>query len=176
MSDLLGISILIILGALFAMSEIAIAAARKIKLRVIADEGNQNAQAVLDLQEKPGSFFAMIRIALNPIAILGGIIGEQTISPYMSQIVSFVYTGELAEQISFLLSFLVITSLFILFADLLPKRIAMIMPETVAIKVVKLMNWLTFSLTPFVLFFNGISNVVLRLFKMPTEREEVVTT
>ena len=83
------------------MSEIAIAAARKIKLRVIADEDNQNAQAVLGLQEKPGSFFAMIQIALNAIAILGGIIDEQTLSPYMSQKVSFVYTGELAEQISF---------------------------------------------------------------------------
>lgn len=176
MSDLLGISILIIFGALFAMSEIAIAAARKIKLRVMADEGSKKAQAVLKLQEQPGGFFAMIQIALNAIAILGGIVGEQTLTPYTSQLVSLVYTGELAEQISFLLSFLAITSLFILFADLLPKRIAMIMPEAVALKVVGLMNWLTFALTPFVLLFNGLSNIVLRVFKLPTEREEIVTT
>ncbi|WP_372767343.1 hemolysin family protein [Pseudoalteromonas sp.] len=176
MSDLLGISILIIFGALFAMSEIAIAAARKIKLRVIADEGNKKAQAVLRLQEQPGGFFAMIQIALNAIAILGGIIGEQTLSPYTSQLVNLVYNGQHADQISFFLSFLAITSLFILFADLLPKRIAMIMPESVAIKVVSLMNWLTFALTPLVMFFNGISNMVLRIFKLPTEREEIVTT
>lgn len=176
MSDLLGISLLILFGALFAMSEIAIAAARKIKLRVMADEGSKNANAVLKLQEQPGGFFAMIQIALNAIAILGGIIGEQALTPYTSELVSLVYTGDLGGQISFLLSFLIITSLFILFADLLPKRIAMIMPETVALRVVNLMNWLTLALTPFVILFNGISNIVLRIFKLPTQREEIVTT
>jgi CBS domain containing-hemolysin-like protein len=176
MSDLLGIAILILLGALFAMSEISIAAARKIKLRVMADEGDDKAQAVIRLQEQPGSFFAMIQIALNAIAILGGIIGEQTLTPYTSKLVALVYSGSMAEQISFVLSFLAITSLFILFADLLPKRIAMIMPEAVAVKIVGLMNRITYALTPFVMFFNSITNLILRIFKMPTVREDVVTT
>ena len=57
MSDLLIIMILILISALFAMSEIAIAASRKIKLRVMVDEGNKKAQAVLSLQEQPGAFF-----------------------------------------------------------------------------------------------------------------------
>lgn len=176
MSDLLAISILIFFGALFAMSEISIAAARKIKLRVMVDEGSKNAETVLALQEQPGRFFAMIQIALNAIAILGGIIGEQALAPYTSELVSVFYSGPLLGQISFLLSFFIITSLFILFADLLPKRIAMIMPEAVAIRVVNLMNMVTLALTPFVLMFNGLSNLVLRIFKLPTEREEIVTT
>ena len=176
MSDLLGIAILILLGALFAMSEISIAASRKIKLRVMADEGDDKAQAVIRLQEQPGSFFAMIQIALNAIAILGGIIGEQTLTPYTSKLVALVYSGSMAEKISFVLSFLAITSLFILFADLLPKRIAMIMPEAVAVKIVGLMNRITYALTPFVMFFNSITNLILRIFKMPTVREDVVTT
>lgn len=176
MSDLFGIAILILFGALFAMSEISIAASRKIKLRVMADEGDDKAEAVLRLQEQPGSFFAMIQIALNAIAILGGIIGEQTLTPYTSKLVALVYSGPMAEQISFLLSFLAITSLFILFADLLPKRIAMIMPEVVAAKVVGLMNIITYALTPLVMLFNSITNLVLRIFKMPMVREDVVTT
>lgn len=176
MSDVLGITLLILLGALFAMSEISIAASRKIKLRVMADEGNEKAKAVIRLQEQPGSFFAMIQISLNAIAILGGIIGEQTLTPYTSVLVALVYSGPMAEQISFVLSFLAITSLFILFADLLPKRIAMIMPEAVAAKVVTLMNGITYALTPFVLFFNSTTNLVLRIFNVPTVREEVVTT
>lgn len=176
MSDLLGIAILILFGAVFAMSEISIAASRKIKLRVMADEGDNKAEAVIRLQEQPGSFFAMIQIALNAIAILGGIIGEQTLTPYTSKLVALVYTGSMAEQISFVLSFLAITSLFILFADLLPKRIAMIMPEAVAVKIVGLMNGITYALTPFVMLFNSITNLILRIFKMPTVREDVVTT
>ena len=176
MSDLLIIMILILISALFAMSEIAIAASRKIKLRVMVDEGNKKAQAVLSLQEQPGAFFAMIQIALNAIAILGGIVGEQALSPYIEQILGMIYQGPLLSQVSFLISFLSITSLFILFADLLPKRLAMIMPEAVAVNVVSIMRWVTFALTPFVVFFNGITNLVLRAFKVPAEREDIVTT
>ena len=176
MSDLLIIMILILISALFAMSEIAIAASRKIKLRVMVDEGNKKAQAVLSLQEQPGAFFAMIQIALNAIAILGGIVGEQALSPYIEQILGMIYQGPLLSQISFLISFLSITSLFILFADLLPKRLAMIMPEAVAVNVVSIMRWVTFALTPFVVFFNGITNLVLRAFTVPAEREDIVTT
>ena len=176
MSDLLIIMILILISALFAMSEIAIAASRKIKLRVMVDEGNKKAQAVLSLQEQPGAFFAMIQIALNAIAILGGIVGEQALSPYIEQILGMIYQGPLLSQISFLISFLSITSLFILFADLLPKRLAMIMPEAVAVNVVSIMRWVTFALTPFVVFFNGITNLILRAFKVPAEREDIVTT
>jgi CBS domain containing-hemolysin-like protein len=176
MGDLVGIGLLILISALFAMSEIAIAASRKIKLRVMADEGNVQAAAVLKLQEQPGAFFAMIQITLNAIAILGGIVGEQALSPYVQHVLQFFYQGPLLGQISFLLSFLAITSLFILFADLLPKRLAMILPEAVAVRVVTIMRWVTFALTPLVLFFNGLTNIVLRIFKVPTEREDVVTT
>lgn len=176
MSDLLIIIILILISALFAMSEIAIAASRKIKLRVMVDEGSTKAQAVLALQEQPGAFFAMIQIALNAIAILGGIVGEQALSPYIEQILGMIYQGPLLSQISFLISFLSITSLFILFADLLPKRLAMIMPEAVAVNVVSIMRWVTFALTPFVVFFNEITNLILRAFKVPAEREDIVTT
>ncbi|RZF90406.1 HlyC/CorC family transporter [Pseudoalteromonas sp. CO302Y] len=176
MSDLLVIVFLIFISALFAMSEIAIAASRKIKLRVMVDEGNNKAQAVLALQENPGAFFAMIQISLNAIAILGGIVGEQALSPYIEQILVMIYQGPLLSQISFLISFLSITSLFILFADLLPKRLAMIMPEAVAVRVVSIMRWVTFALTPFVMFFNGTTNVILRAFKVPAEREDIVTT
>ena len=176
MSDVLSIGFLILAGALFAMSEIAMAAARKIKLRVLADEGNVKARAVIQLQKKPGAFFAMIQIALNAIAILGGIIGEQALTPYVKQLINFLYSGPLLDQISFVLSFLCLTSLFILFADLLPKRLAIIMPEKIAIYMVTPMLWVTYLLTPMVFLFNGITNIILRLFNVPIERQEVVTT
>jgi len=176
MGDLIGIGLLILISALFAMSEISIAASRKIKLRVMADEGNQKAAAVLALQEQPGAFFAMIQIALNAIAILGGIVGEQALSPFVEDALMMVYQGPLLAQISFFISFFTITSLFILFADLMPKRLAMIMPEAVAVKLVTLMRWVTFALTPLVMFFNGLTNLILRILKVPAEREDIVTT
>lgn len=176
MSDMLAIGLLIMASALFAMSEIGIAASRKIKLRVMASEGDRKAQDVLDLQQDPGAFFAMIQIALNAISILGGIIGEQALTQYIRELISLVYQGSMLDQISFALSFFSITALFILFADLLPKRIAVILPESTAIRMVTPMRWVTFMVMPLVFFFNGVTNLVLRLLKLPTEREEQVTT
>ena len=176
MSELLGIGLLIVVSALFAMSEIAIAAARKIKLRVMADEGNRKALAVLKLQSDPGAFFAMIQIALNAIAILGGIIGEAALTPYIKDVLSLIYNGPLLDKISFLVSFFLVTSMFILFADLLPKRIAIIIPEIVAMRLVSLMKFVTAAIYPFVLLFNSLTNLILKMFKLPAEREEIVTT
>ncbi|WP_413693659.1 hemolysin family protein [Psychromonas sp. KJ10-2] len=176
MSDVLSIVLLILAGAVFAMSEISIAAARKIKLRVMADEGSAKALEVLELQQQIRQFFAMMQIALNGISILGGIIGEQALTPYIKQVISLFYQGALLNQVSFILSFICLTSLFILFADLLPKRLAIIMPESVAIRIVSLMRGITFVLMPAVFLFNGLTNMMLRLFHIPTERTELVTT
>lgn len=175
-NELLLIVLLIILSGLFAVSEISIAAARKIKLRVLADEGNEQAEAVLRLQEEPGAFFAMIQIALNAIAIMGGIVGEQTLTPYFQNLLQLFYQGPMLEQISFVLSFTTVTSLFILFADLLPKRLGMIIPETMAMKVVTPMRWVTQLLKPLVMLFNSLTNLLLRLLGMPMQREDTVTT
>jgi len=175
-NELLLIALLIVLSGLFAVSEISIAAARKIKLRVLADEGNEQAEAVLRLQEEPGAFFAMIQIALNAIAIMGGIVGEQTLTPYFQNLLQLFYQGPMLEQISFVLSFTTVTSLFILFADLLPKRLGMIIPETMAMKVVTPMRWVTQLLKPLVMLFNSLTNLLLRLFGLPMQREDTVTT
>lgn len=176
MGDLLNIGILIAVSAIFAMSEISIAAARKIKLRVMADEGNEKALAVLKLQSDPGAFFAMIQIVLNAIAILGGIIGEQALTPYIQSGLSLIYDGKLVSEISFAVSFFMVTSLFILFADLFPKRLAIIIPERVAMTFVPLMQIITLALTPLVLFFNGLTNVMLKMMSLPIKRDDIVTT
>jgi len=176
MNEILAIALLIAASAVFAMSEIGISAARKIKLKVMAGEGNRHAQDVLDLQQNPGAFFAMIQIALNAISILGGIIGEQALTPYTTQFIALVYDGPMLDELAFFVSFFSITALFILFADLLPKRLAMTLPETTAVRLVTPMRWVTVMVLPLVWFFNGVSNAVLRVFKLPTEREEMVTT
>lgn len=174
--ELIILFLLILFSGVFAISEISIAAARKIKLRVLAEEGNEKAAAVLSLQQQPGAFFAMIQIALNAIAILGGIVGEQSLTPYMKQLLQLFYTGPMLDKASFALSFITITSLFILFADLLPKRLGMILPETMAMRLVRPMRWVTLLLTPLVMLFNGITNLLLRLLRLPAQREDIVTT
>ena len=174
-SNLFWIVVLIVTSAFFAIAEIALAAARQLKLNIVVDEGSENAKLVLDLQAKSGAFFAAIQIALNAIAILGGIIGENTFTPYLKTLISYVYQGRFLDEVSFTCSFLLVTSLFILFADLIPKRIGMALPEKIALRVVRPMMFSVMVLKPFVLFFNSLSDLILKLCRIPTERVDIVT-
>ena len=137
-AQLLIILALIIASAFFSISEISLAAARRLKLTVLAEEGHQQALRVLALQEKPGHFFTAIQIGLNTVAILAGIVGESALTPYYSQLIHLSYQGSWLEPLAAVCSFLTITSLFVILADLVPKRIAMTAPEQIALRVVNL--------------------------------------
>jgi CBS domain containing-hemolysin-like protein len=104
---------------------------------------------VLALQEQPGNFFTVVQIALNAIAIMGGILGEQALSPYVAAFLEQFFEHEVwLDKASFVISFISVTSLFIIFADLMPKRLAMTYPEQVAVIIVKPMLWCLRLLKP----------------------------
>ncbi|ORM73895.1 hypothetical protein HA48_07235 [Pantoea wallisii] len=176
LDSLLVILLLIVISSFFSLSEISLAAARKIKLKLLADEGNINAQRVLKMQEQPGMFFTVVQIGLNAVAILGGIVGDAAFSPAFSSLFSRFMSPELAEQLSFICSFTVVTSLFILFADLTPKRVGMIAPEAVALRIINPMRFCLLIMRPLVWLFNGLANVFFRIFKLPMVRKDDITS
>jgi CBS domain containing-hemolysin-like protein len=53
------------------MAEISLAAARRLRLRQMADEGDPRADRVLRMQEQPGDYFTVVQIGQNAVAILG---------------------------------------------------------------------------------------------------------
>lgn len=175
LNQLFVIALLIAVSAFFSLSEISLAASRKIKLRVLADDGNEHAARVLALQQNPGHFFTVVQIALNAIAILGGIVGEQALSPHVSDLLRSLYDGPYLETVSFLLAFVFVTSLFVLFADVMPKRVAMVKPEAVAMAVVRPMQFCMWLFAPLVWVFDGLADRLFRLLKLPSARPEDVT-
>ena len=176
LDSLLVILLLIVISSFFSLSEISLAAARKIKLKLLADEGNINAQRVLKMQEQPGMFFTVVQIGLNAVAILGGIVGDAAFSPAFNSLFSRFMPADLAEQLSFICSFTVVTSLFILFADLTPKRVGMIAPEAVALRIINPMRFCLLVMRPLVWLFNGLANVFFRIFKLPMVRKDDITS
>ena len=169
------IGILVCASAFMSMSEIAFAAARKIKLKLLAESGDIRAAKVLLLQEQPGNFFATTQIGLNAVAILGGILGEAAFRPYFIHLVELVYTGSSTQTAGFVLSFVFVTFIFVLFADLIPKRIAMIAPERVALRLINPINWFILVCKPLAVVINMLANVLFRLFKVNTTRDDNLT-
>ena len=170
------ILLLIAASAFFSVSEISLAAARKIKLRLLAEEGNVNAERVLELQQQPGHFFTVVQIGLNAVAILAGILGEAAFTPYFASMLHLVTPADWVERLSFVLSFLSVTSLFVLFADLMPKRLGMVAPERIALLVVRPMMFCVRVFRPLVWLFNGLANVFFRMLGVPTGRPDDLTS
>ena len=176
LSNVIIIFSLISISFFFALSEIALAASRKIRLQTRANEGDLNAKKVLALQAHPGSFFTVIQIGFNAVTILGGIVGESAFTPHIKEFLLQFYHGEGVEELSFGLSVFFVSSLYILFADLLPKRLAMKSPEEVALVIVNPMLVLIVVLKPLVWLFNGLCNLIFKLFKISTKREDEITS
>ena len=168
--------VLIIISAIMSSAEISLAGARRIKLQTLANEGNINAAKVLQLQEHPGRFITVVQIGLNMVAVLGGVIGEATISLHLQNFLYEYTKAEWVEPASSWIAFFIVTTTFILLADLIPKRLALINPETVALRTVGIMQAFIFFLKPIVWFFDGISNVLFRFMRVSTTREDNMTS
>ena len=170
------IVLLISASFFFALSEISLAASRKIRLQARANDGEANAQKVMDLQAHPGNFFTVIQIGFNAVAILGGIVGEQAFTPHIMEFLSLFFSGTWVEPLSFCLSVFFVTSLYIIFADLVPKRLALMAPEEVALVIVKPMLFLIVALKPLVWFFNGLCIMIFKLFRVSMKRDDEITS
>ncbi|MFD0966906.1 hemolysin family protein [Seminibacterium arietis] len=168
--------ILISISAVVSCAEISLAGARKIKLQQLANEGNERAKLVLRLQQSPGRFFTVVQIGLNMVAILGGMIGESLVNPYLQNVVEKYFHIQHAEHICSWTSFAIVTAAFILFGDLIPKRLAMSNPEKVTLRTVRVMYISTIVLKPLVWIFDSIANGIFRLFNIKAVREDNLTS
>lgn len=173
--SLLLILALIAASAFFSIAEISLAASRRLRLRQMADAGDLRASQVLRLQDQPGPYFTVVQIGLNAIAIVGGVVGEGALSPFFNDLLSLWLPGETASKLGAVLSFIVVIALFIVFADLLPKRLGMSEPEQVAVRLVAPMQGLMTLLKPLVWLLSRITDRLFLLLGLPAARDERVT-
>ncbi len=80
MFEALVVLFLIILNGIFAMSEIAVVSARRVRLQQWANEGDSKAGAALELANAPNQFLATIQIGITLVGILAGAFGGATIA------------------------------------------------------------------------------------------------
>lgn len=168
--------LLIFISAYLSCAEISLAAARRTRLETLSEEGDKRAKLVLELQEHPGQFFSAIQIGTNAVALLGGIVGNEAFTPVFKSLLEMVLPPDMLAQFGFILSFTVSTALFVLFADLLPKRIAVSRPETAAMAVVRPMIWIIRALRPLVYILEHLSDAMIRSMGLPTKRQDTITS
>lgn len=175
--SLMLIAALIAVSAFFSTAELAVAASRRVRLRQMLEHGDLRAQQVMLVQDHPGDYFTVIQIGQNSVAILGGIVGEGAFSPFIQVLLRALHVPpERVETAGLLLSFVIVTSLFILLSDLFPKRLGMVAPEKVAVSVVGPMRIFLAVFRPIVWFFSRLTDALFKLLGLPTRRDDSITS
>jgi len=176
LQDLFFIALLIAASAFFSAAEISLAASRRLRLRQLADDGDARAERVLRLQEQPGDYFTVVQIGQNAVAILGGIVGESALSPGFGALFVRWLPEATAQNLGFAASFLLVTSLFILFADLVPKRLGMADPEPMAVRLMRPMSLCMALLKPLVWLYSRSADGLFRLMGLSSLRDDRITS
>jgi CBS domain containing-hemolysin-like protein len=174
-SSLIVIAVLIAASAFFSMAELSMAAARRIRLRQLADDGDVRALQVLKVQDTPGHYITVVQIGLNAVAILGGIVGEGSLTPLLTRAAEQLVPAAYAPRVGFVASFLLVTSAFILFADLFPKRLGMSNPEQIALRLIGPMHTLMTLLKPLVWVYDKATDGLFRLVGVQPKRDDRIT-
>jgi putative hemolysin len=171
---------LILLNGAFAMSEIALVAARKGRLQPLAEEGDAGALAALRLHEGPTQFLSTIQIGITSIGILNGIVGEAALAPLLAEwLHARGLEGRFVEYASTAAVVVLITYFSIVLGELVPKRLAQLDPEAVARRVARPMELLARITRPFVALLAGSTRLVLRALGLkdaqarPVSEEEI---
>jgi putative hemolysin len=168
---------LILLNAVFAMSEMALTASRKARLQVMVEAGEPGAQAALDLHDNPTKFLSTVQIGITSIGVLNGIVGEaafsQPLAMWLREVTAL--SEGAASLTATALVVLVITFVTIIFGELVPKRIGQVHPEAVARVIARPMEWLSAATRPFVALLSVATDATLRLLGIRREAGPGVT-
>lgn len=167
---------LILLNGFFAMSEIALVAARKARLQNLAQEGDVPATVALKLGQDPTFFLSAVQIGITTIGVLNGIVGESALSPYIaSWLLQFGVPEHLASPSATALAVILITYFSIVVGELVPKRIGQTFPEAIARFAARPMWWLSILTRPFVQLLSWSTHFILRLLGIKIDNGSTVT-
>lgn len=125
--------LLVALNGVLAMSELAVVSARKERLRARAAGGSRGAAAALALSESPSRLLSTIQIGITLVGVGAGAFGGATLGEDLGAALGRLpHLAEVGPPLGFGLVVTVITVLSLVVGELIPKRLALLAPETIA--------------------------------------------
>jgi putative hemolysin len=167
---------LVILNAVFVVSEIALISARRTRIETLSNKGDLRAKKALRLIDNPELFLSTAQIGITLIAILTGVYsGEkfgQKLAPYLS---TFEWLKPYAEVLSTTTVVILVTFVSIVFGELVPKKMGMIKAEKISLVSAGPMLALARAVSPFVWLLSGITNIILKILNIKQRTDSSIT-
>jgi len=170
------IVLLVLANGVFAMAELAIVSARKVRLRQRAEEGSRNTAVALELATNPHDFLSTVQVGITLIGTLAGAFGGATIAEKLAVFLKLhPQLAVYADSIAISVVVLIISYLSLILGELVPKNLALANAEGIASGLAPLMRWLSRAGSPAVRFLTFSTRVVMKLLPVKGAGEAPVT-
>lgn len=157
--------VLILINAFFAAAEMAVVSVNKNKIKMLAQQGNKRAEAVLKQLDNPNKFLSTIQVAITLAGFLASAAAAISLSDDFGAFiqVKFGLSHILATDIAVVLVTVILSYVTLVLGELYPKRLAMQHSEKFAMLTVRPVAFVGLISKPFVWFLSVSVNILLRL-------------
>lgn len=167
---------LILINGFFALSEMALVASRKARLRHEAEQGKASYILALKAAENPGKFLSAIQVTITLIGILTGAVGGATISRSLETFfLRIPLTSTVSASLSVGIVVVVTTLLSVILGELVPKSLALSKPESIAAAIIRPLNVLGKAFSPLVKLLSGTTALIVKALGVSPATDPEVT-
>lgn len=162
------LSALLLVNAIFSMSEMALVSARKVRLQQLAAGGSRGAAEALRLAESPARFLSIVQIGITLVGVLAGAFGGIALTKWLAEFLvsAFPVSEDAAQALGVTAVVTLITFLSVILGELVPKRLALKYPERVASLVAFPMSLIARVSWPVVWLFTAATELVLKALRL----------
>ena len=177
-SQLIVLTILILINAYFAASEIAFISLNDAKIEKQAKEGNKKAKQIEKMLKTPSKFLATIQIGITLAGFLSSAFASETfadkIAPYLYNIIPAISLG-VWKSLAIIFITIILSFFTLVFGELVPKRIAMKHYEKISFATIGVIRTISILTAPFVKLLTSVTNGISKIFGVGENEEETVT-
>ncbi len=177
LSQLALVFVLALCNGFFALSEMALVASRRSRLRQMARTSRRAALALRHAQA-PEHFLSTVQVGITLVMLSTGAIAGDALGGHIAVLIGgthIAWFAPYARIFGIVIGFFIISFMQIVIGELVPKRLALSAPEKVAVSVALPMLVLSRLTMPFVWLLNASSNLLLRLLHNNPQRRGMVT-
>ncbi len=174
--EIILIFVLIVINGLFAMSEIAMVSARKVRLQQLAEDGEPSAQVALNMSKEPNRLLSTVQVGITLVSVFTGAFGGARLAGSIAPTLAAIPGLEpYSDGLALALVVLGITYFSLVIGELIPKRLGLNNPERVAMLMARPMAFLAWLTRPVVQLLSVSTEIGLRLLGVKLSKEPPIT-
>ena len=159
---------LVLLNGFFVAAEFALVGARRSKLQEMHEAGDRLAKIALKALDHLDRYISATQLGITIATITLGWVGEPVVAALIDSLLGLVgiepSPGATHTAAGITVAFAAITFLHVVFGELAPKTVALLMPERLSGLVAWPLMLFARVMSPFIWLLNGAANASLRLF------------